>query len=106
MRKIWLISIGYSVFGSLGFISLLYWFSMAAFHERYRYPYLYPLCITAGMLAFLACIAIVFINISAIKKQNKPFIKTTRTEILIILLSFAPFCFMWSFAIESIGKMF
>lgn len=105
MKKVYLFSIGYSIFGSLGLLCLFQWFCMAAFHERYLYPYLYPFCIIVGIISLFACISIFAINFNIIKNTNK-ILKTVLKEILIISVTFIPMLGIWNCILNIAGNLF
>lgn len=68
--KKYLISLVYSVLGSLGLICLFNWYCMMVFNEANKYPYLYPACIIFGYISLLICIITLSINIEILIKSN------------------------------------
>ena len=46
----------YGLFGALGFFCLGNLYVMGVFHERNRYPNLYPFCMYFGIVSFFFCI--------------------------------------------------
>lgn len=98
------LSLGLSVFGSLGFVCLIDWYGMALFNERCRYPYRYPFDIAAGLISLIICIALLVITILLAAKQPKP--RSWLIGIPVLLISFAPMLFIWASVITFVGELF
>lgn len=61
----------YGVFGALGFFCLINWYTMTVFHERHRYPNLYPFCIVFGSYSLIYCIGALCGNICYICNRSR-----------------------------------
>jgi hypothetical protein len=92
--------------GSLGLVCLLHFYSLAVFGEMNQYPYLFPFCIIAGMVAFVCCLLLFFINFNVLTTMQSGILKTILFEILVVIVTFIPFLFAWSYAIKYIGTLF
>lgn len=98
------LSLGLSLFGSLGLVCFIDWYGMAVFGERHCYPYRYPFCIAAGFVSLFICIALLVITILLAVKQPKP--KYWLIEIPVVLITFIPMLLLWANAIPFVGKLF
>lgn len=94
MKKIIFFSLLISLLGSLGFISLIIWYSIVSFGEINLSSRLYGFSVASGFISFCLCIICLYFNFKAYKQLNHK-IKYILLEILIIVVSFVPFLFMW-----------
>ncbi|MGN1412412.1 MAG: hypothetical protein ACI4WH_07915 [Oscillospiraceae bacterium] len=95
MKKFYIISLIYSIFGSLGLICFLNWFGIMAFNESRHYLRLIPFCEIVGLLSLIVCIINFFMNISILFKMDNPKWKVILKEFLIVIISFIPLLYMW-----------
>lgn len=99
MKKFYIISLIYSIFGSLGLMCFLNWFAIMAFNESQHYPRLIPFCEIAGLVSLIVCMINFFMNISILSKMDNPKWKVILKEFLIIIISFIPLLCMWNYFI-------
>lgn len=97
-----LTGLGYSVFGSLGFLFFLEWF-FGLLSWR-RYPRYTPFAIATGLVCLAICIALLMIHIILAVKKPRP--KYWLAEIPVVLLSFVPMLFLQGWLIEWLREIF
>ena len=61
----------YGIFGALGFFCLGNLYVMGVFHERNRYPNLYPFCMYFGIVSFFFCIGALCGNIQYLCNRKR-----------------------------------
>lgn len=99
MKKFYIVSLIYSIFGSLGLMCFINWFSIIAFNESRHYPRLIPFCKTMGLICLMVCILNFYFNIKILLKIDISKKKVILKELLIVLVSFIPMVVMWSYFI-------
>ncbi len=81
-------SLIYGIFGSLGFICLFEWYTMACFNEFSKYPYRYPISIVTGIISLIICVINLIDNIKNLKEEKN------KVKIIIIELLFTTILFV------------
>lgn len=105
-KKFILISIIYSLFGSIAFFSCTNLYTMACFNEKHLYPYLYPFSIAALMCSSIVFIMSLYLNIDMFRNSTLPIWKAVGFEFLIVFITFIPFVTMWMYILGFIGTLF